>query len=538
MQDKDQRRTLYLRNLIIYDGSGNMPIRGDVLVHDGTIAMVGKITSSDIPTERLELSFDGLCVAPGFIDIHSHLDEGIASHPDAEILLKQGITTSIGGNCGSSAGDDPVLIQKCVDNYCSEVIRWKTFDSFLQALEKIRPAINIGMLFGHGDVRTQLVGDSSRALTSEELEMMYEISVDRMKSGAFGVSSGLEYVPGRFADMKELVTISRSVSARNGIHAMHLRNEGPELVESVAEAIHVACQTKVRFEVSHLKAVGEQNWGKLPEVLLNLEHCRRTGVDISADVYPYLASNTELAIVLPDWVLENGKQYALETLANETQVYENAAAESNLRTEKQGGWDKIVVISVINPEDKWMEGLSITEIATRLAKQPQYAALDILVDNRMEVGIVRHSMNEKDLIAAMQDPQTCIVTDGNLKCPSEGKIHPRSIGTYPRFLGYYVRDRGVMTLEEGVRRITSLPASKMGISNRGFIRPGLAADLVVFDPASIADRSTYENPWVFPTGIVAVFVNGSLAVSDGKLTGTRTGHVLRKTQQDQTLRYD
>jgi N-acyl-D-amino-acid deacylase len=528
MKHLDSSRAYYLQNLCIYDGLANPPIHGDILVCDGKIAKIGWVDSAAVPVDAIRLECGGLSASPGFIDIHSHSDRAIVLHPEAECLLKQGITTSVGGQCGGSAAGkatEPHYEQQ----YASAGIPlWEDFEGFLKAVQRAKPAVNLAMLFGHGDVRTQIVGASGRPLTSEEKSTMVDICRKHMALGAFGISSGLEYLPGRFADVDELAVASKAVKERDGIHACHMRNEGPELVESVQEAIAVAEKSKVRFEISHLKAVGEDNWGKLPGVLGMLDEAEARNVEISADVYPYFASSTELAIVMPDWSLADGKRAGMQLIMNDSDVRAKIAHESDVRTRKQGGWDKIVVLSVVNPENKWMEGLSIVEIASKSGKPPQEEALDILIQNSMQVGIIRHSMSESDLVAAMRHPRTCIVTDGSIGVESEGKIHPRSIGTYARFLGHFVREKKVLPMPEAIRRVTSLPAAKMRIHDRGLLREGLAADLVIFDPDKIADRSTYQDPWHFPDGIPGVFVNGKPAVWEGELTGIRSGELLKK----------
>jgi len=518
----------FLENLTIYDGTGAPPISGNILICNGEIVAAGRIDSLAVPAETVKYDCTGLCASPGFIDIHSHSDGGIIFHPEAECLIKQGITTSVGGNCGGSAGGTSSEKHTNRDKYLELGVSWDDFDGFLRAVEQVKPAVNLAMLFGHGDVRVQVLGNSGRKPTPEEKHKMLEISRGQMQAGAFGVSSGLEYVPGRFADVDELATVSIPVAEANGIHSMHMRNEGPALFEAVQEAMEVAEKTGVRFEISHLKAVGEDNWGKLPKVLEMLDEANARGIDISADVYPYLASSTELAIVLPDWVLGEGKAAAVDLLLEGSPVRERIAAESHARTEKQGGWDKIVVTSVENPADKWMEGLNMDEIARKSGKPPQEEALDILASNKMSVSIIRHSMSEDDLTAAMKHPRVCFVTDGHVATEARGNIHPRSIGTYPRVLGRYVREKQVLTMEEAIRKMTSLPASKMHIRDRGVLKAGLAADVVIFHSDTVIDNSTYQKPWQFPSGIFGVFVNGWPVIWEGECTGLRPGKVLRK----------
>ncbi len=526
MQETELKNTrnFLLQGLTIYDGTGLPPISGDILISDGKIAAIEQINSSIIPNDTLKYDCSGLLASPGFIDIHSHSDRGILLHPQAECLIRQGITTSVGGNCGGSAGSAPGEHQ-----FGDVQFRWKDLNGFLRAIEIARPAVNAALLFGHGDVRTQLVGNSGRPLTFQEKRSMIEISRKHMLAGAFGVSSGLEYAPGRFADLDELVAISEPVAGMDGIHAMHLRNEGPDLFESVEEAIKVAGRSNVRFEISHLKSVGETNWGKLPNTLRMLDSAQVKGIDISADVYPYLASSTGLAIVLPDWVLAEGNIGAIKLLQPDSALRDKIAQESDRRTQEQGGWGKIVITSVHNPNDKWMEGLNMNQVAVKLSKPPQNAALDVLLHNKIRVRIIRHAMNENDLVAAMKHPRVCFVTDGTVTVKEDGKTHPRSIGTYPRVLGRYVREKAILPMEEAIRKMTSLPASKMKIYDRGVLKAGLAADIVVFDEETIIDKSSFQNPWQFPEGIHGVFVNGLPAIWEGEVTGIRAGKVLRKT---------
>ncbi len=528
MRQIKQAQSFHLKNLEIYDGTGSTPTSGDILICNGEISAIGQVRSSLIPVDCVKFDCHGLSASPGFIDLHSHIDGGILIHPEAECFVKQGITTSVGGNCGGSAGGTSFWTEENRDKYRALGIEWSDLKGFLSAIERVKPTVNIAMLFGHGDVRIEILGKSGRSLTPSEKQKMLDLSHKNMKSGAFGVSTGLEYVPGRFADIDELLAISKAVKKRNGIHSMHMRNEGPALIESVQEAIEVAKKSGVRFEISHLKAVGETNWGKLPKVLQMLDQANSENVDISADVYPYLASHTELAIVLPNWVLKQGKEAGITLLKSTSDLRQKIAVQSHHRTLKQGGWDKIVVITVVNPKDKWMEGLNIKEIALKCGKLPQEQALDILISNSMRVTIIRHSMSEADLIAAMKHPKICFVTDGNLNIEAEGNTHPRAIGTYPRVLGYYVREKGILSMEEAIRKSTSLPAAKLGIDRRGILRRGFAADVLIFDPQTIADNSTYQIPWRSPTGIFGVFINGRPAVWQGKPTGIRQGSVLKK----------
>lgn len=525
-----KKPTYLLENALVFDGTGSKPKEGSVLIVSGKVAQWGYIPSSRVPQEAERMDLRGLAVSPGFINIHSHSDTQMILHPECKTLLAQGITTEVIGNCGGSdidtSGWSEASWQDIFDN--SDVKeKWDGVRGYLDAVRAARPAANTAALFGHGDVRRRIVGDDGRPMTPDELKQAEAIAQRWMEEGAFGVSSGLEYVPGRFANVEELAAVSRPVRAFGGFHACHMRNEGPDLLRSIQECIDVTAKSGVRFEVSHIKACGPDNWGKVREALEMLDNQRAQGLEMTADFYPYLASSTGLAIVLPDWVLEKGKQNALEGL-RQADFRRRAEEESDRRTVIQGGWDRIVICAVKKPENKWMEGKNLGEIAASQGKSPVVAAIDLLLDENLEVRIARFAMSEEDMITALTHPETCVVTDGSNTVPEKGKPHPRSVGTFPRVLGRYAREKGVISMEEAVRKMTSLPARRLGLTDRGLVAPGYWADLVVFDPDTIADKATYEDPWQYPVGIFAVFVNGEMVVKDGELTGARPGMALSR----------
>ncbi len=512
-----------LKNGVIFDGSGKPPLEGDVLTRGGKIVAVGEIPHGLVPPEANLIDLKGLGVSPGFINIHSHSDTDMLVHPDSRTLLMQGITTEIVGNCGSGA----VYTGHWTDDVWNGLFRksgleekWNGVRGYLEAVRTARPAVNVGTLFGHGDVRRQVVGDDGRLMTREEKRRAREISRAYMQEGAFGVSSGLEYLPGRFADVHELAAVSEPVREYGGFHASHLRNEGPDLLESIREIVDVGKKSGVRVEVSHIKACGPENWGKVKEALTVLDSA--PDIEMAADFYPYLASSTELAIVLPDWVLDKGKKVALETLRN-PEIRRKAEEDSHRRTLIQGGWDKVVITGVGKPENKWMEGKNLEDISSALGQEPQAAAVEILLRESMEVRIARFAIGEDDLIEAMKHSNTCVVTDGYNTAPEDGKTHPRSVGAFPRLLGYYARERGIISMQEAVRKMTSLPAERLRLSDRGLLMPGYWADMVIFDIGRVTDRATYDDPWQYPEGIQAVFVNGEMAAQCGELTGRRHG---------------
>lgn len=528
-----------LKNGLLFDGLGNPPEMGSVLIQGGKIVAVGEISRAVVPDDAHRVDAKGLAICPGFINIHSHSDTDMLMHPESKTLLKQGITTEVVGNCGGGPVDASQIAEETWQEIVSAMVekgasnppaRWTSLKGYLDAVSLGRPAANVAALFGHGDVRKQVLGDQEdgKPLNEERRRKAADIARKYMEEGAFGVSSGLEYVPGRCADVLELAAVAGPVAEFGGFHASHIRNEGPDLLESVEEIIRVAEISGVRSEVSHLKAVGPANWGKVKDALALMDEANARGLAVTADFYPYLASSTGLSIVLPDWVVERGNAHGLEVLKN-AELRARAVRESDERTEVQGGWGRVVITGVQKPESKWMEGLDLASIAGKIGRHPAEAAVDILIFEDMRVRIARFAMDEDDLIYIMRHPETCVVTDGWNGVPEKGKTHPRSVGTFPRVIGHYARVKGVISMEEAIRKCTSLPAKRLGLRDRGILAPGYWADLVVFDPEVLIDRATYDNPWQYPEGIESVYVNGVAVIFEGEMTGERPGMALRRS---------
>lgn len=528
-----------LENGLLFDGLGNPPRKGSVLIDRGKLVAVGEVSPSSVPENVSRVDAGRFAICPGFINIHSHSDTDMLLYPESETLLRQGITTEVVGNCGGG----PVQASKIDEETWQEIVRavvekgaprspvrWTSMGSYLDTVNLGKPAANVAALFGHGDVRRQVLGDQEdgKPLDEERRREAAAIARKYMEEGAFGVSSGLEYVPGRCADVQELAAVARPVAEFGGFHASHIRNEGPRLIESIEEIIRVAQVSRVRSEVSHLKAVGPANWGKVKDALALMDEAKERGLVVTADFYPYLASSTGLSIVLPDWVLERGNVHGLHILKN-PELKTRAVRESDERTEVQGGWGRVVITGVKKPENKWMEGLDLASIAAKMGTPPAQAAVEILISEEMGVQIARFAMDEGDLVYIMRHPETCVVTDGWNGVPEKGKTHPRSVGTFPRVIGHYARDRGVISMEEAIRKSTSLPAKRLGLRDRGTLAPGYWADLVVFDPEVLIDRATYDNPWQYPEGIESVYVNGVAVIFEGELTGERPGMALRRS---------
>jgi N-acyl-D-amino-acid deacylase len=533
----------------LIDGTGAPPREGDLLFEDGTIAEVGATTLS--PDETLDAR--GLVVAPGFIDVHSHGDFALPADPDAPAKVLQGVTTEVVGNCGlglqpSNANVEsmygrilPVIFGDSQgDASCSP-----TLSHYRARLAATGIAVNAAALIPHGNVRCAVMGMAERAPTATELEAMSELVAQGMDEGAFGLSTGLVYPPGAYAQTDELVRLAAAVAPRHGLYATHMRNEGPKLVQSVAEAIEIGERAGVAVQLSHHKAVGQLNWGKVKTTLAMVDAAAQRGLDIHSDVYPYTAGSTVLSsMFVPLWAFEGSHEKLLERLADpatRARVVRDAE-DMQLSFFDLPPWlgfvpkrwllpimsyvlGRTIVISSVRNQVRY-EGMTIGAIAKERGRPLHAAMVDLLVEEDFAVTSIAHVMSEKDVRAVLAHPRTMVGTDG---LPQQtGKPHPRTYGTYPRVLQHYVAEAGLLTLEDAVHRMTGMVARKLGLSDRGVLKPGAAADLVIFDPARIRDHATYADPRRSPEGIAHVFVNGQRVVRDGAATGARPGTVLAK----------
>lgn len=523
-----------LRDAKIVDGTGSPWFRGDVALDNGIIVDIGRdLTASG----ACVIDLSGLVLVPGFIDIHSHSDDTVLMNPLAESKIRQGITTEVTGNCGYSLAP---LVGAAIDSIrrdledCGITPDWSSFGEYLRRIENNGTAVNIAALVGHGTIRQAVVGCEEREPSLEELADMKTLVSKSMDEGAFGISTGLIYPPSCYADTDEIVELARSVAEKGGIYATHIRNEGLHVIDAVREAIAVGERARVPVEVSHLKSGGPENKGKVREALKLIEDVRRQGIDISCDVYPYVASSTGLSVILPNWVFGGGDEKALERLRDKdtlSGIRRQVEEEEGLKL----GWDKTVISSVRKEQNKAFEGKNLSEIAKITGKDPFTAAIDLLIDEALCVQVVRFIMCEEDVTFALGSRLSSIGTDASSRAPygflGMGKPHPRAYGTFPRVLGKYVRDMGILRLEEAVRKMTSLPARRLGLWNRGLIRPGMVADLVAFDPDTVEDRATYTDPHRYPVGIIWVIVSGTPVVEQGEHTGLLPGKVLRSNRR-------
>jgi len=511
----------------ILDGTGNPWYLANVAVARGKIVSIGRNVSK---AERI-IDAEGLMVGPGFIDTHSHSDLMLMAEPEAKQKIMQGITTEIIGQDG--LGEAPIRDGLVEDwrKYLSGLNgdpdvdwRWRSFSDYLDRLEEARPATNVVSLVGHGNLRLLAMGMEDRPPSSKELNEMKELLAGAMKEGAFGLSTGLIYSPCAYADTEELIELCRVSSHYGGIFVVHMRNEGPRLLESIEEVASIGREACIPVHISHFKASGEQNWGKVIKALEMLEQARSEGIDVTVDQYPYVAGSTFLSSLLPVWAHAGGTSRLLERLGDSAAREKIASYMKGEGWNRDWGlsWDNVLVTSVRTEGNKRFEGKSVEEIAVARRQSPLEVVFDLILEEENAVTMVVFSMSEDDVRIVMRSPLQMICTDGIVL----GKPHPRAYGSFARVLGRYVRD-GVIRLEEAVRKMTSLPAQNFGILDRGILRPGLWADITIFDSETVIDMGTYKDPAQFPKGIKYVIVNGEMAVDDGDYSFTRAGRVLR-----------
>jgi N-acyl-D-amino-acid deacylase len=501
----------------VYDGTGAPGVLADVGIVGGRIAAVGALAGA---AARERIDARGLAVAPGFIDLHSHADGTLFDDPNAESVLRQGVTTVVVGQDGSSRA--PRVEQ-----------RFQRMGAFFDAVDALSPAINVASAVGLGTVRETVVGVENRPATPEELARMVALVEAALAEGACGASSGLEYVPGAFASLEELVALCRPLGARGLTYATHMRNEDERLLESIDEAIAVARGAGCPLHLSHLKTQGPKNWGKLDQVFARLQRARtEERVDLSFDRYPYIAYQTTLANLFPAWSRDGGTGAFLARLEDPV-AGARLRAEALAKVESIGGWDNVMVSAVSHAEDRAAEGQRLGGYAAGLGASPYETAVGLLKRSRGDVGMVGFAMNEDNLTRLVAHPLWMAASDGSavaLEGPARrGHPHPRSLGTFPRVLGLYVREKKTLTLEQAVHKLSGYPASRMRLKDRGQLKAGMAADVVVFDPATVADQATYTQPFAYATGVLAVLVNGALALREGERGPRRAGRALRVT---------
>jgi N-acyl-D-amino-acid deacylase len=518
---------LLLSNARVISGTGNPWFRADVGIRAGRIATVGRLEGRR--ATRL-IKADELFVAPGFIDTHSHYGLKVLQDAKCEPLVRQGITTALYGQDGFSAapvdGAAPLLRRAIagLDGELDGAWPWRTFGEYLTHIAARPAAINSAALVGHGTLRLAAAGFEQRKLRPRELATMTRLAGAAMKEGAFGLSTGLIYPPSMYGDTEELIAVSRVVAEHGGIYVSHIRGEGAQLVLAVEEALRIGRRAGLPVHISHHKAIGAPNWGRVTDTVQRLARVRQEGWDVTADQYPYTAGSTTLTVFLPPWALAGGTARMLERLRDKTlrAKARQDMAQGLPRWEGHLTAAKKIIISYCK-KTKAVEGRTLDELARQRETDLAETIFDLLLENEGTASCVTFHISEDDVRTVMRAPFVNVCTDGLIM----GRPHPRVYGTYPRVLARYVREEGVLSLEEAIRKMTSLPAQRLGLADRGTIQTGMWADLVVFDAKQVLDRATYEDPFQYPEGIPHVLVNGEVVVERGEHTGARPGQVLR-----------
>lgn len=520
----------------IVDGSGNPWYAADIAVRGDRIAAIGKLKTA---TAKRVIDATGLVVAPGFIDMLGQSELALLIDNRSLSKLSQGITTEVTGEGASIAPQDERTLgpMQPLLKHFGVSVDWSDLDGYFRRLERGGTPINLGTYVGAAQVREAVMGDMDRPPTPNELQEMKSLVARAMKDGALGVSSSLIYPPGHYAKTDELVALAKVAAEYGGIYATHMRSEGQSEKQALEETIRIGREAGLPVEIFHLKVAGKLYWGRMPEIVATIQAARVTGVDIAADMYPYLAGATTLASALPPWVADGGMDKLLSRLRDPV-TRERIAKQMRIPQADwenlyhySGGGSGVRVSSVLDPELKKYTGMTIADVAKDQHKQELDALFDLILADKGKTEALYFMVDENDLQYALTQSWTSIGLDANETSPNgllfQAHIHPRAWGSLPRFLGHYCRDLRLLPLETAIRKITSLPAQRANLAGRGLLKPGFFADITIFDPASITDAATYAEPNQMSRGVAFVFVNGQLEFDNGCSTGAMAGRPLR-----------
>ena len=517
---------LLITNARIIDGTGGPSVTGSVGVRDGRIAAVGRVAG---PAART-IDAGGKVLAPGFIDPHSHSDFALLTDGNAESKIRQGVTTEVIGESGSVAPQKPTAARN-----------WSDFTGYFAAVEKSKISVNLLSYVGLGQVREFVMGDDDREPTPGELAKMTAVVADAMKQGAYGVATGLIYSPNAYAKLPELIALSRPAAAAGGFYASHLRYDGDKLRDGLEEAIAIGENAHLPVHILHIKVTGAKNVGRMKEVIEIVEAAQKRGVEVTADQYPYVASSTGLIQTIPPWAHEGGNARLVarlkdpQTRARIRKEMDDPNPTWENRLISAGTWHNVQIASLpsrtgMDSGYKRFEGWRVDDAAKEMGRDPYDFVFEMLIANGGSVSCVWFIIDEGDLKLAMRQPWVSIGSDGSALATSgplrTGVPHPRNFGTFSRVLGKYVREEHVISLEQAVHKMSGLTASQLHIADRGLIKERLAADLVIFDPATVADRATFTDPFQYPVGIPTVIVNGRVVLDEGRHTGARPGVII------------
>jgi N-acyl-D-amino-acid deacylase len=532
--------SLLIRGGSVMDGTGAAARRADVAIEGDRIVAIAPSLAGEA-TRVIDAA--GKVVAPGFIDAHSHSDLFYFACPSAESKVRQGVTTEVVGMCSFSQAPVRPGQETVVRGWAGGIVgadiwldlRWQTFAQYLDALATMRPAVNVVHLAGHGALRIAAMGFEARPAGADDLKAMERLLGEAMDAGAFGFSTGLVYAPSSYSDIQELIALARAMRSRGGLYFSHIRGESSMLLDSIAEAIRIGEEGGVGVQVSHVKASGKENWPKIDAALRMIEDGKARGVDVLGDVYPYNAGSTKLDNLMPSWAHDGGTAKLLERLADRA-TRRKIAEECLIDGERWGtvsqggiGFDQIFIATCKRRE---LEGLHIAQIARQSGIAPVDTLMNLLLEQKCTVGMVSFSQSIDNVAKVIAHPSLMIGSDsiplyeGDADKP--GKPHPRTYGTFPKVLGEYARERKLITMETAVHKMTGMVATRLGLKDRGVLREGFAADVTVFDPATVKDESTYPDPHRYPTGIPYVIVNGAVVVDDSRMSDQRQGRIIRK----------
>ena len=519
----------------VIDGTGNPWYAADIGIRNGRIAAIGKLAGHVSATRTIDAQ--GLAVTPGFIDMLGQSETTLLVDPRAESKIRQGITSEITGEGGSIAPQNEKTLPDLEESLAPFhlTVDWRTLDQYFARLQRQGAAINLATYVGAAQVRMAVIGADDRAPSAAELEQMKQLVAQAMEQGAMGVSTALVYSPAIYAKTDELIELAKVASSYGGVYASHMRNEGTQIFSALDEAFQIGREARIPVQIFHLKVAGKPMWGKMGEVVAKIDQARAAGIDVTADMYPYNAGATSLGACLPPWAQAGGTEKTLERLHDPVQRQKMRADMTKPQTWQNfyydsGGAENILIVFVANEKLKSLQGKRLSEAAKMRGQDPLDALFDILVEDRLQTGAIYFLMQEADVRAAIPQPwvsfgldSPAVRTDGILgSFPS----HPRGYGTFARLLGRYVRDEHLLPLEQMIRKMTSLPAQSMRIEDRGVLKPGMWADVTIFDPATIHDVATYENPNRYAEGVRYVIVNGQLVLDAGQMTAALPGRVI------------